>query len=79
MQLANNAQPLQSYICEAIRERSDIASQSLRDQWYQLILRPLSKLNSNSYRPSYILVVDALNECEDDNNIQIILQLLTEA
>ena len=78
VQLANNAPPLQRYICEAIRERSDIASKPLRDQWCQLILGPLSKLNGNYYRSSYVLVVDALDECDDENNIRTVLDILAE-
>ncbi|KAF2176113.1 hypothetical protein K469DRAFT_700434 [Zopfia rhizophila CBS 207.26] len=79
VQLANNVPGLHQYICDAITERSDIASQSLRDQWHQLVLRPLSKLDGDGYRSSYVLVVDALDECDDDNNIRIVIQLLAEA
>jgi hypothetical protein len=79
VQLANNAPPLQRHICEAIKERSDIASKPLRDQWRQLIVGPLSKLHGSSYPSSYILVIDALDECDDENNIRIILSLLSEA
>ena len=78
MQLANNVPVLKRYICDAITDRSDIASQSLRDQWRQLVLGPLSKLDGKSCWSSYILVVDALDEC-DDENIRIILRLLSEA
>jgi hypothetical protein len=70
---------LHRYICDAITERSDIVSQSLRDQWHQLVLRPLSKLDGNCRQSSHVLVVDALDECDDENNIRIILQLLAEA
>jgi hypothetical protein len=35
-------------------------------------------LNGNYYRSSYVLVVDALNECDDENNIQTILDILAE-
>jgi transposase-like protein len=79
VQLAHNVLGLKHHICDAIARRHDIASQSLRDQWRQLVLRPLSKLDSKSYPPSYIIAIDALDECEDGNHIQIILQLLTEA
>ena len=79
VQLANNIQPLRRYICEAILERGDIATQSLRDQWRQLILGPLLKLDSNPRPMLYILAVDALDECDDQKHIQIILQLLAEA
>ncbi|RYP57870.1 hypothetical protein DL770_010563 [Monosporascus sp. CRB-9-2] len=79
VQLANNVPPLKRYICDAITDRSDIASQSLRDQWHHLVLRPLSKQDGNGCHSSYVLIVDALDECDDDNNIRIILQLLAEA
>jgi hypothetical protein len=79
VQLANSVPTLRQYIYDAIIERSDITSQSLWDQWHQLVLCPLLKLDGNSCYSSYVLVVDALDECDDDNNIRIILQLLAEA
>ena len=79
VQLANNAPPLQRCICEAIREHSDITSKSLRDQWRQLVLGPLSKLSDDPRPSSYVLVVDALDGCDDDDNVRVILQLLAEA
>jgi hypothetical protein len=60
-------------------ERRDITSQSLHDQWQQLVLRPLSRLGKNGCQSSYVLVVDALDECDNDNTIQIIIDLLAEA
>lgn len=78
IQLANSIPTLRRYICDAVRERSDIIHQSLREQWSQLVLRPLSKVD-NSCHSSYVLVIDALDECSNDNNIRMILQLLVEA
>jgi hypothetical protein len=78
-QLANKSSSLKRYLCEAIAEHSDIASQTLRDQWNQLILRPLSKLEANSLPSPLILVIDALDECEGEDDIRGILQLLTDA
>jgi hypothetical protein len=79
VQLANNIPALKRNVCDAITERGDITSQSLRDQWRHLVLGPLSKLDGEDCQVSYILVVDALDECEDEDNIRIILQLLAEA
>ncbi|RDW67886.1 hypothetical protein BP6252_09282 [Coleophoma cylindrospora] len=79
VQLANNIPSLGRYICDAIAERKDVGSQSLRDQWTQLVLNPLSKLGGNGSGSSYLLIVDALDECEDDRNVRVILQLLAEA
>jgi heterokaryon incompatibility protein (HET) len=78
VQLAKKSQPFRRHICDALRMNNDIATQSLGDQWRQLILGPLSKLNGDSYS-SYVLVIDALDECDNDRDIRIILQLLAEA
>ena len=78
-QLASNIPSLDQHICNALAERRDIASQSLRDQWHQLILIPMSKLDGNVSRSSYVLVIDALDECDDDKHILTIIDLLTEA
>ncbi|KFY46562.1 hypothetical protein V494_00422 [Pseudogymnoascus sp. VKM F-4513 (FW-928)] len=78
VQLAKSVPTLRQSVCEAIAKRSDIASLSLSEQWRQLVLGPLSNLQSKSFQ-SYILVVDALDECEDDKDVRIILQLLAEA
>ncbi|KAH8674497.1 vegetative incompatibility protein HET-E-1 [Tricladium varicosporioides] len=78
VQLASNAPALHRLICDTITEHTDIASRSLRDQWHLLIRGPLSKLDINNPRVSYMVVIDALDECEDDKDIQIMLQLFAE-
>ena len=79
VQLARNVPQTQRFISDAIIKQNDIATQSLRDQWRQLVLRPLSRLDSSSCPLSYVLVVDALDECDSDGDIRMILELLTEA
>ena len=76
VQLARNVPQTQQFIADALLEQDNIADQSLRDQWRQLILHPLSRLDSRS---SYVLIVDALDECDNEDDIRIILQLLSEA
>ncbi|SLM39426.1 WD40/YVTN repeat-like-containing domain [Lasallia pustulata] len=79
VQLAQEPQSLQRYIGDAVRKNANIATQSLGDQWRQLVLGPLSKLSGDSYPSSYILVIDALDECDNDEDILTILRLLAEA
>lgn len=79
VQLANNIQPLKRPICDAILAHSDIAHRALREQWRHLILNPLSTLASGNNVPWCILVVDALDECEGEDDVRTILQLLAEA
>ncbi|CAN9079966.1 unnamed protein product [Alternaria alternata] len=78
--IANNVPALRQYISDAVVERTDIASQSLRDQWHHLVLAPLSKLGESDYpAPApLVLVVDALDECDGENDIRTIVQLLAE-
>jgi hypothetical protein len=76
VQFAHRVPAVRQHISDAVAERSDIASQSLRDQWQHLVLGPLSKLHESK---SYIVVVDALDECDNENDVRIIVQLLAEA
>jgi hypothetical protein len=78
LQLAVHIKPLQRHICDVI-EHSMIASLSLTDQWRQLVLGPLSKLDDDNTHPSYVIVIDALDECEGENYVQTIIKLLAEA
>ncbi len=77
-QLAKQNALLKEYICEAVAEYRDIADHSFRDQWTRLILRPLGKLKA---RPPKVLtvVIDALDECENENDVRGIIQLFAEA
>jgi hypothetical protein len=79
VQLARNIPRIQGFISDAIIEQKDIANETLSDQWHQLVLRPLSRLESGSSPSLYVLVVDALDECDSEGDIRIILQLLTKA
>ena len=79
VQLAKKSPSLKSCICEAIKEHGDIASQGLHDQWVRLVLQPLSKMKAASDLSPLILVIDALDECEGDSDIRVILQLLAAA
>lgn len=54
-------------------------NQPLREQWRQLVLHPLSRLDGTSFPTSYLLIVDALDECDSEDDIQMILQLFIEA
>jgi hypothetical protein len=79
VQLAKVSPYLRRYICDAVTGHGDIGQQSLRDQWKQLIFRPFSMLE-DSQIPSktLILVIDALDECEQQNDIRLILRLFAE-
>ena len=76
VQLAARIPAVRRHICEAIQENKNMASNSLRDQWDQLILNPLLKLDYNSPPLLVVLVIDALDECASERDIRIFLRLL---
>jgi hypothetical protein len=78
-QLASSVPSLDQYVCDAIKEHPDIASQSPHDQWQQLVLRPLSRLSGSRGHFSYMLIVDALDECDNDMDTHVIVHLLAKA
>ena len=64
---------------KAISEDPDIAGKSPREQFEKLLLQPLLSLNqSKDVIPTMIIVIDALDECDDDNDIRLVLQLLPQ-
>lgn len=73
VQLARSVSGVRRHISNALIQRPEIASHSLRDQWQYLILEPLAKLKGPSI---FVLVIDALDECEGSNDTQLIVQLL---
>jgi hypothetical protein len=78
-QLSEESQYLKRCIHDSMKENKSIVTQSYANQWRQLILGPLSKLDKG-YRPfSFVFVIDAMDECENDADITLILQLLAEA
>jgi hypothetical protein len=78
-QLAKVSSSLKGFICDAIAEHNDIASQSLRNQWHRLIYQPLSKAGSKFRGSPLLFVVDALDECANENEIKTIVRLFAEA
>lgn len=76
-QLAAVSPSLKGNICRAIAARPDIALLGLRDQWNELIIQPL--LTPGQQNSALSLVIDALDECEPEEDVKLILQLFVEA
>jgi len=76
-QLANSLPVLRASISDAIDNNPDIFQQGLREQWNQLILNPLKSAPTQSIQ--LVIVIDALDECDSMQDIQLILQLIAEA
>lgn len=64
---------------KAVNDNAGIAAKGLREQFDQLLFQPLRTL-SQSYLSdqTVVIVIDALDECDGDSDIQLILQLLPQ-
>ncbi|KAF7585341.1 hypothetical protein BBP40_011179, partial [Aspergillus hancockii] len=62
---------------KVLNDDPDIASKSLREQFEKLLLQPLLSLDLLGRQPQIaVMVIDALDECEHDQDIRNIIQLL---
>jgi hypothetical protein len=91
--IVDRAQALRAGISEAVSDHPDIVRKTRQDQEKVLIIEPISQLDSRvgilelfkrmvSFHPpsrALVIIVDALDECEDENDIKNILQLLIQA
>ncbi|KAF5264886.1 hypothetical protein FOXYS1_4317 [Fusarium oxysporum] len=66
------------FIKSAVNADPAIADKAVREQFEKLVREPLSKATATSLsRPSIVIVVDALDECEKDGDIKLLLQLFS--
>lgn len=68
---------LQPAVQEALYHDPGIASKSLREQFEKLLLQPLLNLDQLGRQPqTVVMVIDALDECEHDQDARNIIRLL---
>jgi hypothetical protein len=66
-------------IKEALDEDSVISQRALKDQFEKLVLQPLLSIQqARSHGSARVIVIDALDECEREEDIRAILQLLAK-
>lgn len=67
-----------SGVIRALEDDPDVSQRALKDQFEKLILHPLLEIQQvHSQAQMRIIVIDALDECQRDQDIQAILQLLS--
>ncbi|THW57864.1 hypothetical protein D6D20_07652 [Aureobasidium pullulans] len=70
----------QDALRETLRQEPDVIRKSRQEQWNKLIIRPLSsffaKLQDVSPTTSAVLVIDALDECSNENDIKGIIRTM---
>ncbi|KAF4208752.1 hypothetical protein CNMCM5878_005312 [Aspergillus fumigatiaffinis] len=68
---------LKPSVLKALRNEPNLAGKSLKEQFDKLLLQPLLSLDSAKEQvPTMVIVIDALDECENDKDIRVILHLV---
>ncbi|KAF2148087.1 hypothetical protein K461DRAFT_206629, partial [Myriangium duriaei CBS 260.36] len=78
-QLSTTSDALRDKIKDAIAAKQDIVTSSLEDQWTALIYKPLCECGDDIGKATMVVVIDALDECEGDKNIQVVISMLVRA
>ncbi|KAJ5746704.1 hypothetical protein N7520_011886 [Penicillium odoratum] len=76
-QLAKSVPRLTSSVQAAIDNNPDIATKGMREQFEKILLQPLLGLDSPAIA-NVVMVIDALDECDGDKDIRLILELLSQ-
>ncbi|PWY70815.1 WD40 repeat-like protein [Aspergillus sclerotioniger CBS 115572] len=63
-------------VSKAIEDDPDISKRGFRIQFEKLLLQPLAGLDDSQQVKRSVIVVDALDECEEEQDIRLLLQLL---
>ncbi|MCJ1310508.1 hypothetical protein MMC25_004172 [Agyrium rufum] len=70
---------LNPLICNVVDQDPTILRKTLREQFHQLIWQPLFQLQSQSqWIKKVVIVIDALDECDREGDIKIIILLLSQ-
>jgi hypothetical protein len=78
-QLAINIPEIAPVLQESVRENPGIITKTMREQFEKLLLQPLHSLERSKIPTrAMVIVIDALDECEGDSDIKLILQLLPQ-
>lgn len=78
-QLVAKEPRLLPFVREAIESDPRIATKALKEQFEKLILQPLSQIHRGAEGHQTIaIVIDALDECEHDNDIKLIIYLFSQ-
>ena len=78
-QLTITIPQLLPHIYQAVLDNLDITEKGLQDQFNKLLLQPLLSLDKSDLPLcTAVIVIDALDECEKDEDIRLILQILPQ-
>ncbi|KAK4034598.1 WD40-repeat-containing domain protein, partial [Parachaetomium inaequale] len=79
VQLAEASPQLRRHIADAAAATHRIHGLGLYDQWERLILQPLAQLSKEAFPHPLVIVVDALDECDNHDDVSLLIRCLAAA
>ncbi|GJN78683.1 hypothetical protein PLIIFM63780_002192 [Purpureocillium lilacinum] len=77
--LANNIPTIVSHVKDAMETCPGILRKAAHEQFDKLVWQPLSMIASDPSSPIPVVVLDALDECENEKDIELMFRLLSRA
>jgi hypothetical protein len=77
-QFAELSPKYREHLSTVLETCPSISSRGLYDQWEKLILQPLRLMNSEDILPPILIIVDALDECDSQLDIGVVIQCLAD-
>ncbi|QYS92780.1 Wd40 protein [Trichoderma simmonsii] len=78
-QLQTKITGMADHLRKVIDSEPQISTKSLKEQFEKLISEPISLVKATNSQPSFlVMVIDALDECDNDKDIQILLNLIPQ-
>ncbi|KAK4103867.1 hypothetical protein N658DRAFT_465551, partial [Parathielavia hyrcaniae] len=79
IQLVETSPQLRRHITDAVAATHRIHGLGLYDQWERLILQPLAQLSKEAFPHPLVIVVDALDECDNNDDVSLLIRCLAAA
>ena len=80
-QLTNAQQSLKPFVASVLTDNEGILSQGIQNQWEKLVIRPLEEFTKStkfSGNLKLTFVIDALDECDREDDVNLILRLFLQ-
>ncbi|CEL56820.1 Vegetative incompatibility protein HET-E-1 OS=Podospora anserina GN=HET-E1 PE=4 SV=1 [Rhizoctonia solani AG-1 IB] len=74
-ELARYSIPFRSALCNILEQDPDIGAKNILKQFEKLLKEPLQKAK-DSMPENLVIVIDALDECENQNGVELVLDML---
>jgi WD40 repeat protein len=78
-QLSDTFPELKKHIGGAVASNRRICDLGVYGQWEKLVLGPLAQLGKNPFRLPIVIVIDALDECDNEDDVSLVIRCLADA